>query len=738
MQDDDDFATPFPLSVSFHQLPKTKTIRRCKISPPPKRSKSSQSSKENVPPLICKDESTSAFHQTLSSQPPDIQTDPSPPYDYPIQSSQLYSLSDEQLVLSDTPSSPPVNQFEPFEQSEENVSLLDCKDEANLAFHLTTDGQAFDIPTDSKKPYSFSIESLLLSSSREQQVVTDEVADEAEGDFESNSQLDLLISLCSDANENGEPRVPMVVECPVCSLDISDLNEEARQLHTNACLDKCDSPKISSRDDRTPESHPEADSAFSVESSRPVSEWLRSLGLEKCEEDFIREEIDWATLKCMTEEDLITVGVTALGPRKKIVQALNELREGGVQSISMEKELDNPTVGKTKKVAAGRLITDYFLGPGGVKKKSAIQSEGQQGTVRDQSRPNQRRIMNKCHVTSRKPRDVPLWCTIPGTPFRVDAFRYLRRDCAYWFLTHFHADHYGGLTRSFSHGKIYCSMITARLVHMKIGIPWDALEVLPLNQRITINGIHVTCFDANHCPGAVVILFEPPNGKAVLHTGDFRFSEEMAWLTAERMCPIHTLILDTTYCNPKYDFPKQEAIVQFVIEAIQAESFHQKTLFLIGSYTIGKERVFLEVARVLRKKVYVTAAKLRILKCLELPKEDMQWLTSNEYESHIHVVPLWLLASFKRLKQLSLQYTGRYSLIVAFSPTGWSFGKGMKSSGRRSQQGTIIRYEVPYSEHSSFTELKQFVKLISPENIIPSVNNHEEESSKAMVTQLIS
>lgn len=38
----------------------------------------------------------------------------------------------------------------------------------------------------------------------------------------------------------------------------------------------------------------------------------------------------------------------------------------------------------------------------------------------------------------------------------------------------------------------------------------------------------------------------------------------------------------------QYDFPKQEAVIQFVIDAIQAEAFNPKTLFLIGSYTIGK------------------------------------------------------------------------------------------------------------------------------------------------------
>jgi DNA cross-link repair 1A protein len=50
---------------------------------------------------------------------------------------------------------------------------------------------------------------------------------------------------------------------------------------------------------------------------------------------------------------------------------------------------------------------------------------------------------------------------------------------------------------------------------------------------------------------------------------------------------IDTLILDTTYCNPQYNFPKQETVVQFVVDAIQAEAFNTRTLFLIGTYNIG-------------------------------------------------------------------------------------------------------------------------------------------------------
>ncbi|AES73494.1 DNA cross-link repair protein pso2/SNM1, putative [Medicago truncatula] len=549
--------------------------------------------------------------------------------------------------------------------------------------------------------------------------------------------FDLEVNLCDEFGSS--------VDCPLCGVDISNLTEEQRNLHTNDCLDKSGEDVAPPNDD--------VGAQFGPKNS-PVVEWIRGLGLAKYEEVFVREEVDWDTLQWLTEEDLLNMGITALGPRKKIVHALSELRRGitlGTTSSSssekhedaeveprrtrnqkskMQHDKSERKVDGTVKPVANKLITEYFPGFATSGKKVSAPPVERNETNTSGSSDRKRKAKNIS--TSTKIRDIPKWCAIQGTPFRVDAFKYLRGDCSHWFLTHFHMDHYQGLTKSFNHGKIYCSSVTARLVNMNIGIPYDKLHILPLNQKVEIAGIGVTCLDANHCPGSIIILFEPPN---VLHTGDFRYSEEMANNPLLQTCPIHTLILDTTYCNPQYDFPKQEAVIQFVIDAIQAEAFNPRTLFLIGSYTIGKERLFLEVARSLHQKVYVTAAKLRLLKCLEFTEEDMQWFTSNEHESNIHVAPMWTLASFKRLKHISSQYASRFSLIVAFSPTGWTFGKGKKKSpGRRWQQGTIIRYEVPYSEHCSFTELKEFVNFVSPDNIIPSVNNDGPESADAMVS----
>lgn len=490
----------------------------------------------------------------------------------------------------------------------------------------------------------------------------DGLLEEGEETFYPGMQLDVLMRLCSDGVDDqersngpsGQNNVDddnhlktFEVACPLCGLDISNLSDEQRQVHTNNCLDKGDTQTVIIPDNDTKDESPQK-----LADVLPVLEWLRSLGLAKYEEVFTREEIDWDTLQGLKEEDLLGIGIAALGPRKKIMHALNELRKESITE-SASKII---TVDVTSKVTSNKLITDYFTGSISDTRKGCTSSRGQHGRGKSNSESGQKRIRLKTFNRNGKLRITPSWCCIPGTPFRVDAFRYLRRDCSYWFLTHFHMDHYQGLTKSFCHGKIYCSSITARLVNTKLGIPLDKLQILPLNQKISIAGVNVTCFDANHCPGSIIIFFEPPNGKVVLHTGDFRFSEEMTRISVLQTVPIDTLILDTTYCNPQYDFPKQEAVIQFVIEAIQAEAFNPKTLFLIGSYTIGKERLFIEVAHVLRKKVYVNAAKLRILECLGLLEEDMQWFTSNENESHIHVVPMWTLASFKRLKHISSQY----------------------------------------------------------------------------------
>ena len=54
-------------------------------------------------------------------------------------------------------------------------------------------------------------------------------------------------------------------------------------------------------------------------------------------------------------------------------------------------------------------------------------------------------------------------------------------------------------------------------------------------------------------------------------------------------------MLDTTYADPQYAFPSQAAALDAALRAVRSESFNPRTLFLFGTYTIGKERLFLQV-----------------------------------------------------------------------------------------------------------------------------------------------
>src|SRR6476646_8770886 len=56
--------------------------------------------------------------------------------------------------------------------------------------------------------------------------------------------------------------------------------------------------------------------------------WLRSLGLEKYEAAFRENEIDETVLPSLTEEHLKQLGVTALGHRMKLLDAIAVLRTG--------------------------------------------------------------------------------------------------------------------------------------------------------------------------------------------------------------------------------------------------------------------------------------------------------------------------------------------------------------------------------------------------------------------------
>ncbi|XP_036988798.2 DNA cross-link repair 1A protein [Artibeus jamaicensis] len=332
------------------------------------------------------------------------------------------------------------------------------------------------------------------------------------------------------------------------------------------------------------------------------------------------------------------------------------------------------------------------------------------------------KIPQIAHAEELRKRTCPFYKKIPGTGFTVDAFQYgAIEGCTAYFLTHFHSDHYAGLSKNFTF-PVYCSEITGNLLKSKLRVEEQYIHPLPMDTECMVNGIKVTLLDANHCPGAVMILCYLPNGNVILHTGDFRADPSMERsLLAGRT--VHTLYLDTTYCSPEYCFPSQQEVIQFAIStAFEAVTVNPWTLVVCGTYSIGKEKVFLAIAEVLGSKVGMSREKYKTLQCLNIPEMN-SFITTDMCSALVHLLPMMQI-NFKGLQRHLKMCDGRYDQILAFRPTGWTHSNKLTSMTDVVPQtkGKISIYGIPYSEHSSYLEMKRFVQWLKPQKIIPTVN----------------
>lgn len=324
--------------------------------------------------------------------------------------------------------------------------------------------------------------------------------------------------------------------------------------------------------------------------------------------------------------------------------------------------------------------------------------------------------------TAKERRRCPFYKRIPYTSICVDAFNFAKEDSLkHYFLSHFHADHYIGLTKGFDK-PLYCTPTTARLVRFKFKVAPKYIHAHELNEPFYVNNVRVTFFDANHCPGAAIILFELPNAMRYLHTGDFRANRQMEQIYDLKCGPIDCCFLDTTFCDKTKTFPDQEEVIDNAVSVCRyAFEQNPRTLIVCGSYCIGKERVFLAVAEELNLKVWCNKGKRAYLDCLECPRLKAV-LVDKQEEAKLHVLPLKSL--WKRgMREYLQKHYDHFDAIVALRPSGWEYKRNKHMVPET--EGNIAIYPVPYSEHSSYTDLERFIVWLRPRRIIPTVNMHD-------------
>lgn len=424
-------------------------------------------------------------------------------------------------------------------------------------------------------------------------------------------------------------------------------------------------------------------------------------------------------------------------------------------------------------------------------------------------------------------RRCPFYKIMPGFAISVDAFRYgAVEGCKAYFLSHFHSDHYIGLTARWTHGPIYCSKVTGSLVRRQLGTADKWVVDIEYDKPYDIpgtDGATVTMIPANHCPGSSLFLFEKTMGngpnshvKRILHCGDFRACPahiEHPLLKPElvdsvsgkiKQQKIDICYLDTTYLNPRYSFPPQNDVIQACADLcgnmspdpnckddvwersakalgtpavskyfnkvntkdestgqVSVNPPRQRLLVICGTYSIGKERICLAIAKALNSKIFASPGKIKICKQLDMP-ELTERLTSNPLDAQVHMQMLMEIRA-ETLQEYLNGYKPHFSRIVGFRPSGWNFrptstkavgantppstipteqivhGKGWRTRfgykdfvAQRGSTGEAMCFGVPYSEHSSFRELAMFIMSLRIEKVIPTVNVGSDQSRTRM------
>ncbi|NXF71461.1 DCR1B exonuclease, partial [Sclerurus mexicanus] len=287
---------------------------------------------------------------------------------------------------------------------------------------------------------------------------------------------------------------------------------------------------------------------------------------------------------------------------------------------------------------------------------------------------------------------------LAGTPIAVDCWSLRRAPAArLFFLSHMHSDHTVGLSSTWSR-PLYCSPVTARLLHRRLQVPTCWIRPLEVGQSHVVDEVTVTLLDSNHCPGSVMFLFEGTFG-TILYTGDFRYTSSMQAEPLLRGRHIDRLYLDNTHCHPQLALPSRQLATLQAARLIRAHPHHH---VVIGVYTLGKEALLVDLALEFRTWVVVSPWRLEQMRLLELP--DV--FTSEEGAGWIRAVDV------AEIRWDSLVSWNALHPTIAILPTG-----------RPVKVTHPNIHPVPYSDHSSFSELREFVEWLKPCSVIPIVKD---------------
>lgn len=188
---------------------------------------------------------------------------------------------------------------------------------------------------------------------------------------------------------------------------------------------------------------------------------------------------------------------------------------------------------------------------------------------------------------------------------------------------------------------IFCVFVLARLLKSIIKVNSCYIHELELNKPIVLEGVEITALDANHCPGAIMLVFRVlKTGLCILHTGDFRASPDMESEPIFWNNDIDIIYLDTTYLNLRRVFCSQSESIdkaKQLVRQFKDQHKDKRILFVCGAYLIGKERFWSAIASEFNFKVWTEESRYQALEIMG-ERQYTKYLVADRKFADLHLI----------------------------------------------------------------------------------------------------
>lgn len=321
-----------------------------------------------------------------------------------------------------------------------------------------------------------------------------------------------------------------------------------------------------------------------------------------------------------------------------------------------------------------------------------------------------------------------------GLPFSVDTWTPQSDAKRHHFLTHAHRDHLSGISSRSSH-PVYATKITKSIVLRYFGqVDGSVFVGIEVGERLVVKDIDgdftVTAFDANHCPGAVMFLFEGEFGN-ILHTGDCRLTPDclqnfpMKFISKkgkDNAYHLDYLFLDCTFGRCHIKIPSKESSIQQVINCIWKHP--NAPVVYLACDMLGQEEILIEVSRTFGSKIYLDETNNS--DCYHILSLIAPEILSEDATSRFQVIEGFPRLSERASQQLTEAHAKLQPGPLFIRPsTQWYANNNQlaitqvdKLNLSEAMKDEFGIWHVCYSMHSSRDELEWALHLLQPKWVI--------------------